>query len=70
MLIRGETAEHDCGGWLDRPARVGADYQTLYREFGTADAVAAAARDSIHDADHGTRPPFAPNAGGTADRRA
>ena len=44
-----------------------ADYQTLYRQFGiTADAVAAAARDSIHDAQHGTRPgghpaTFAPN---------
>jgi transketolase len=53
-----------------------ADYQTLYREFGiTADAVAAAARDSIHDAEHGARPgghpaTFAPNAGGTADRPA
>jgi transketolase len=53
-----------------------ADYQTLYREFGiTADAVAAAARDSIHDAEHGARPGghpaiFAPNAGGTADRPA
>ena len=51
-----------------------ADYQTLYRQFGiTADAVAAAARDSIHDAEHGTRPgghpaTFAPNTGGTADR--
>ena len=53
-----------------------ADYQTLYHEFGiTADAVAAAARDSIHDAEHGARPgghaaTFAPNAGGTADRPA
>ena len=51
-----------------------ADYQTLYRQFGiTADAVAAAARDSIHDAQHGTRPgghpaTFAPNTGVTADR--
>jgi transketolase len=51
-----------------------ADYQTLYRQFGiTAGAVAAAARDSIHDAQHGTRPgghptTFAPNTGGTADR--
>lgn len=63
MLIRGQPAEHDCGGWLDRPAWVGADYQTLYRELGiTADAVAAAERDSIRDAEHGTslvvtRPP-------------
>jgi transketolase len=53
-----------------------ADYQTLYRQFGiTADAVAAAARDSIHDARHGTRPgghpaTFAPGTGGTADRPA
>jgi transketolase len=53
-----------------------ADYQTLYREFGiTADAVAAAARDSVHDAEHGSRPgghpaSFAPTAGGTADRPA
>jgi transketolase len=53
-----------------------ADYQTLYREFGvTADAVAAAARDSIRDAEHGARPgghpaAFAPNAAGTADRPA
>jgi transketolase len=53
-----------------------ADYQTLYREFGlTADAVAAAARDSLHDAEHGARPgghpaTFAPASGGTADRPA
>jgi transketolase len=53
-----------------------ADSQTLYRQFGiTADAVTAAARDSIHDAEHGTRPgghpaSFAPAAGGTADRPA
>jgi transketolase len=53
-----------------------ADYQTLYRQFGnTAAAVAAAARDSIHDAQNGTRPgghpaTFAPAAGGTADRPA
>ena len=34
-----------------------ADYQTLYRQFGiTAAAVAAAARDSIYDAQNGTRP--------------
>ena len=51
-----------------------ADYQTLYRQFGiTAGAVAAAARDSIHDAQHGARPgghptTFAPNTGGPADR--
>lgn len=49
-----------------------ADYQTLYRQFGIiAAAVAAAARDSIHDAQDGTRPggrpvTFAPAAGGTA----
>ena len=53
-----------------------ADYQTLYRQFGiTADAVAAAARDSIRDAQRGTRPgghpaTFAPAADGTADRPA
>jgi transketolase len=53
-----------------------ADYQTLYREFGiTADAVAAAARDSLHAAEHGARPgghpaTFAPVSGGTADRPA
>ena len=53
-----------------------ADYQTLYRQFAiTADAVAAAARDSIHDAQHGTRPgghpaTFAPAADGTADHPA
>jgi transketolase len=53
-----------------------ADYQTLYREFGiTADAVAGAARDSLHDAEHGARPgghpaTFAPARGGTADRPA
>ena len=53
-----------------------ADYQTLYREFGiTADAVAAAARESMHDAEHGARPgghpaTFAPTAGGTVDRPA
>ena len=51
-----------------------ADYQALYRQFGiTADAVTAAARDSIHDAQHGSRPgghptTVAPNTGGTADR--
>jgi transketolase len=53
-----------------------ADYQTLYREFGiTAEAVVAAARDSLHDAEHGARPgghpaTFAPTADGTADRPA
>jgi transketolase len=53
-----------------------ADYQTLYYQFGiTADAVVAAARDSIHDAQHGTRPgghptTVAPNTGGTADHPA
>ncbi len=53
-----------------------ADYQTLYRQSGiTAAAVAAAARDSIRDAQNGTRPgghpaTFASAAGGTADRPA
>jgi transketolase len=52
-----------------------ADYQTLYREFGiTADAVAAAARESMHDARHGARPGGVPatfaSPGGTADRPA
>ena len=53
-----------------------ADYQTLYRQFGiTAAAVAAAARESIHDAQNGTRPEghpatFAPAADGTAGRPA
>jgi transketolase len=53
-----------------------ADYQTLYQEFGiTAEAVAVAARESIHDAGHGARPgghpaTFAPGTGGTADRPA
>ncbi len=50
-----------------------ADYQTLYREFGiTAEAVAAAAHSSLHDAEHGARPGGHPAifavAGGTADR--
>jgi transketolase len=51
-----------------------ADFKTIYREFGiTAEAVAAAARDSIHDTEHGARPgghptAFAPTAGSTADR--
>jgi hypothetical protein len=36
---------------------VSAEYQTLYRQFRiTAAAVAAAARDSIHDAQNDTRP--------------
>ena len=49
-----------------------ADYQTLYRQLDiTADA-AAAVRDSIHHARHGTRAgghpsTFAPNTGGTAE---
>ena len=53
-----------------------AEYQTLYRQFRiTAAAVAAAARDSIHDAQNGTRPgghsaTFAAAAGGTAGRAA
>jgi transketolase len=53
-----------------------ADYQRLYQEFGiTAEAVVAAARDSLHDVEHGARPGghpagFAPAAGGTADRPA
>jgi transketolase len=53
-----------------------ADYQTLYREFGvTVDAVASAARDSLHDAEHGARPGgypagFAGARGSTADRPA
>jgi transketolase len=53
-----------------------ADFQTLYREFGvTANAVAMAARDSLHDSGHGARPggypaAFAPASGGTADRSA
>jgi transketolase len=56
--------------------RYGADaeYQTLYRQFGITAAAVAAVRDSIHDAQNGTRPEghpatFAP-AGGTADRPA
>ena len=49
-----------------------ADYQTLYRQFGIT---AAAARDSIRDAQNGTRPgghpaTFAPAADGTADHPA
>jgi hypothetical protein len=65
MLIGGQPAEHDCGGWLDRPARVGADYQTVNHEFGvTADAVTAAARDSIH----GTPATSCPEREGSAGR--
>ena len=50
-------------------------YQALYRQFGiTAAAVAAAARDSIYDAQNSARPGpprhLAPAAGGTADRPA
>jgi hypothetical protein len=48
-----------------------AKYQTLYRQVGIIAATVAAARDSIHDAQNGTRPgghpaAFAPAAGGTA----
>ncbi|MFJ8157336.1 transketolase [Streptomyces sp. NPDC094468] len=51
-----------------------ADYQRLYTEFGiTPEAVAAAARDSIDDAQHPVRPgghphTSAPTEGGTGDR--
>ncbi|MEC3992953.1 transketolase [Actinacidiphila sp. DG2A-62] len=51
-----------------------ADYQRLYTEFGiTAQAVAAAARDSIHDTRQtprpgGHQPTSAPTSGGTGDR--
>ncbi|KIF66054.1 transketolase [Streptomyces sp. AcH 505] len=51
-----------------------ADYQRLYTEFGiTAEAVAAAARDSIRDATEPPRPggrqqTAAPTSGGTGDR--
>lgn len=51
-----------------------ADYERLYTEFGiTADAVAAAARDSIQDSRGAPRPggrqhTSAPTGGGTADR--
>ena len=50
-----------------------ADYKTIFREFGvTADAVANAARDSLHDAENGAHPGGYPPAwatgrGGTAD---
>jgi transketolase len=53
-----------------------ADYQRLYREFGiTPQAVAAAARDSIHDTTATPRPgghqqAAAPTTGGTGDRPA
>ncbi|HEV2635649.1 MAG TPA: transketolase [Actinocrinis sp.] len=54
-----------------------ADYETLYREFGlTPEAVADAARASIHDAAAGSvrpggqRPASAPTTGGTGDRPA
>jgi transketolase len=49
-----------------------ADYQTLYREFGvTPEAVVAAARESLRDAEHAPRPgghpaTFAPTTGGPA----
>jgi transketolase len=51
-----------------------ADYQTIYRKFGiTSEAVASAARDSLHDAENGAHPGGYPPAwaaasGGTADR--
>jgi transketolase len=51
-----------------------ADYERLYTEFGiTAEAVAAAARDSVHDAQGAPRPgghrqTAAPTEGGAADR--
>ncbi|MEK9518809.1 transketolase [Streptomyces venezuelae] len=51
-----------------------ADYQRLYDEFGiTAEAVAEAARDSLHDTRQpprpgGHRPTSAPTSGGTGDR--
>lgn len=51
-----------------------ADYQRLYSEFGiTPEAIAAAARDSIQDADGTPRPggyrqTYAPKNGGTGDR--
>ena len=53
-----------------------ADYKTIYREFGiTADAVAAAARESIADTGREVRPggeqqASAPTTGGTGDRPA
>ena len=53
-----------------------ADYKTIYREFGvTAEAVANAARDSLHDAETGAHPggyppAWATGGGGTADRPA
>jgi len=53
-----------------------ADYQTLFREFGiTGEAVARAARDSLHDVEAGAHPggyppAWAAGSGGTADRPA
>ena len=53
-----------------------ADYKTIYREFGvTPEAVASAARDSLHDAETGAHPggyppAWATGSGGTADRPA
>jgi len=53
-----------------------ADYKTIFREFGiTADAVAAAARESIADAGRDVRPggeqqTSAPTTAGTGDRPA
>jgi transketolase len=53
-----------------------ADYRRLYREFGiTPEAVAAAARDSIHDGTAAIRPgghqqAAAPTTGGTGDHPA
>jgi transketolase len=54
-----------------------APYEVLYREFGfTPEAIVAAARKSLGDAEHGTARPggdpagFAATAGGTADRPA
>ncbi len=50
-----------------------ADYKTIYREFGvTPEAVASAARDSLHDAETGAHPggyppAWATGGGGTAD---
>jgi hypothetical protein len=52
-----------------------AGYQTLYHQSGITAAAVAAAGDSIHPAQNGTRPgghpaTFAPAAGGTADHPA
>ena len=47
-----------------------ADYQTIYREFGvTAEAVANAARDSLHDAENGAHPGGYPPAWADRQRR-